>query len=1216
MKKTVRTVEFSTEQTGRVLVVRSRTKSRSPISELEFRGDPSFNCQLSECSEERTTEAKRLRSGSILIWLALLAIAAVVVFVVWRLPAHSQVLTNSISAVESPTQTFIVVNADSSGPGSLQQAITSANSSPGLDTITFNIPASGIQFIFLNAPLPTITDSLVIDGTTQPGYTGTPLIHLEGLGTGQALNITAGGSTIKGLSFTSFFAGATNGIVRLATNGNNVITGCNFGVRGDNTRPTTAATGIVIDGSNDNRIGGLTGADRNYFVIGSEHNLVIQNGAANNRVVGNWFGTGPNGVRMSSFGRDAIRILNSPSNTIGGPVGTTPGGACTGECNVIAGAGNNGILISGAASTGNRVIGSFVGLFPSGTSVNQNNLGIRIDNAPGNAVGGTTAGERNVITGNDGLAGVHVTGAGSTGTVISGNYIGLFTNGTGTPPAATATADGILLNAASTNTRIGGTLPGERNVISGLRTNGIEIAGSNGNFVLGNYIGTDATGMVRSTTLGNGISVQFSNNNTIGNIQGTTLGGPCTGACNVISGNGTNGSGNGITLNTANNNTIDGNYIGWNATGLAAILNGRSPEGMTFNGNAIFVANSNNNIIGNIAGPSAPKYLEKPRFPAVPIICVEDDESGNFIKFDVGTQRLVEARFCAKAGASLTDLPGEVTTGSEGQLTFLSSLFQAYDVRANVYPGGLATGSAHFFHENRFIGFYARDTNVNDSTCMCDRPAKQIVAGKVKLGESGANAANTKIVDTYIGKGADYITPVEDCNVDSICEIDFASGTTVENVDIGSCGGSGIIVNNGTGNNFSLVDFTQESPYKPIFLAPGTNDLWSMAAITIVGSLEGSRMRVYVNVVDGPPNTAVKVRIFGVNNVIQNGVEVTIQTDLGITLDFVTNGQGEIHDSVLLSPEQSNGIKYHEKFAGTLTKVVSQRPSDDSRFVEILGSTSEMSIPSAVPVGSATPTTTPTSTPTSTPTATPTATPSGFESDMAPRFTGDGNLLSNDVTLVRQFVVGSITPELGSNEFQRADAAPLASRGDGLMAANDVVQARRYVVGLDPANPAAGPTVPAPVTETVLDDIIAYFRGRELRAGSASARPDDRITIPIEITAIGDETAVSWTLEFDPSKLSNPRVGLAPGLPDNVVLTINDGQNSSGRIGVLIDSAGPFVLIGGKVTIITITFDVAPDAALGGTAIRLTSSVAPRFTSDSTAEPLLTHYLDGEVVIK
>ena len=538
---------------------------------------------------------------------SVISICIISILLAWPMRARLQ----SDSEPYTPQQTYMVTNLNSSGAGSLQQAIMDANANQGLDTINFNVLGSGIQFLFVNATLPTITDPVVIDGTTQPGYSGTPLIHLEGMGTGQAFNVTGGGTTIRGFSFTSFFAGS-NGIIKLSGGGNNVIAGCSFGVRGDSSRPTTASIGVLIDASDNNRVGGPAAADRNYFAVSNEQSFVIQNGASGNQVAGNWFGTGPNGTRMSTIGRDAIRILNSPNNVIGGASGTTPGGACTGECNVIGGAGNNAIFINGTAASGNRVTGNFVGLFPNGTSVNQNNIGIRIENAPGNIVGGNTAGQRNVITGNDGLAGVLVTGAASSGTVISGNYIGLYSNGISTPPAAAVSLDGVLVNGGAAKTRIGGVTAGERNVISGLRTNGIELAGANGSTVQGNYIGTDSSGMARSTTLGNGVRILLSNDNIIGGTTNTTLGGACTGACNVISGNGNDGAGDGISLSTANGNMIDGNYVGVNAAGTGPMLNGITPNGATFTGNAVRLFNSSNNILGRLPDQPGPTRSEGP----------------------------------------------------------------------------------------------------------------------------------------------------------------------------------------------------------------------------------------------------------------------------------------------------------------------------------------------------------------------------------------------------------------------------------------------------------------------------------------------------------------------------------------------------------------------------------------------------------------------------
>src|SRR4051794_19733889 len=69
--------------------------------------------------------------------------------------------------------TFVVSNTADSGTGSLRDAITQANNTslhPGLDTINFNIAPGGVQTIRPASPLPTITDPVVIDGTTQPGF--------------------------------------------------------------------------------------------------------------------------------------------------------------------------------------------------------------------------------------------------------------------------------------------------------------------------------------------------------------------------------------------------------------------------------------------------------------------------------------------------------------------------------------------------------------------------------------------------------------------------------------------------------------------------------------------------------------------------------------------------------------------------------------------------------------------------------------------------------------------------------------------------------------------------------------------------------------------------------------------------------------------------------------------------------------------------------------
>ncbi len=89
--------------------------------------------------------------------------------------------------------TFLVTNTGDSGPGSLRQAILDSNAAIGAtNTIDFDIAGSGVQTIVPLSPLPAIANPVLIDGCSQPGYGGTPLIEINGsqAGGGDGLLIT------------------------------------------------------------------------------------------------------------------------------------------------------------------------------------------------------------------------------------------------------------------------------------------------------------------------------------------------------------------------------------------------------------------------------------------------------------------------------------------------------------------------------------------------------------------------------------------------------------------------------------------------------------------------------------------------------------------------------------------------------------------------------------------------------------------------------------------------------------------------------------------------------------------------------------------------------------------------------------------------------------------------------------------------------------------
>ena len=103
--------------------------------------------------------------------------------------------------------TFLVSNTGDSGPGSLRQAIIDSNAAIGTtNTIDFAIPGSGVQTIAPLSSLPTITSPVLIDGLSQPSYSGTPLIELSGgqAGFADGLTITGPNVTIRGLDTNSF----------------------------------------------------------------------------------------------------------------------------------------------------------------------------------------------------------------------------------------------------------------------------------------------------------------------------------------------------------------------------------------------------------------------------------------------------------------------------------------------------------------------------------------------------------------------------------------------------------------------------------------------------------------------------------------------------------------------------------------------------------------------------------------------------------------------------------------------------------------------------------------------------------------------------------------------------------------------------------------------------------------------------------------------------
>jgi hypothetical protein len=507
----------------------------------------------------------------------------------WRLfgAVFSVVIAGLVLVTSAQAANFPVSNVNDQGDGSLRQAIMDSNTAkPGPNVITFDI-GTGAQTISLLSALPPITTPVVIDGSTQPGGTGTaPLIRIDGAsaGTGAAgLTVSAGSSKVKDLEITNF---SGTGIV-LNAPGSDTIVGNYIGT--DGTSAQGNASGITV-ASSGNTIGGTASSAKN--VISGNHALgvlISGQGASRNHVEGNFIGTNSTGTAAVANGLDGVLVASKATrNTIGG---TTAGSR-----NVISGNTSGGVDLLGAGTSSNRVEGNYIGTRASGAAALGNQgQGVAVFNgAAHNTVGGTTAAARNVVSGNAG-DGVDVNGTGTSGNRVEGNYIGL--NARGSAALGNGGIGAPIFDGATGNT-LGGTTRGARNVISGNAHYGATLVntGTSHNVIEGNYIGTNRTGKVAVPNHHGGVFL----------YEGSThnrVGGPSAGARNVISGNGS--AGVGIDNRGTSHNLVEGNFIGTKAGGSGVLGNAREGvviyKGATLNTIGGTTAKSANRIAHNKA---------------------------------------------------------------------------------------------------------------------------------------------------------------------------------------------------------------------------------------------------------------------------------------------------------------------------------------------------------------------------------------------------------------------------------------------------------------------------------------------------------------------------------------------------------------------------------------------------------------------------------------
>jgi hypothetical protein len=485
-------------------------------------------------------------------------------------------LTGAVSNSFNITGNIIVTNTNDSGTGSLRAAIEAANAAPGTQIIGFNIPGPGPHTITLDSALPAVAESAVIDGSTQPGWSGSPVVAVrmatvdtQTLNSGPCINLSGSGSTLRGLSLSN----CVQGII-LGGGGGHRISGNFVGTSLDgNSLSGWMWVGVEVASPN-NRIGGTEPADRNLISLsGGQSTSGINNfNADGTEILGNFIGVNADGnARLDVV--SGIIVSNSQNVVVG---------SGSGGRNVVFGR-RSGISV-GSQANGTTIRGNFIGINAQGTSIITGNssrpfYGIELYGSF-ITVGGSGPDEGNVIAGAQVCIDVKRIVANISNISFIQNRIG--TNADGN--VSLGCDVGMSFSSGNTNSsfnniQLGGLGVGDGNLISG---NGKGIVFTtpstlfSGVSIFNNKIGTDISG---KTAIANGVGIEVSATQS----HGIFVGGPLQGQANVIAHNQMAG----IKLTTA------------------------VVRGVRIRGNSIF-SNGSNGIFFNQPWPTIPNDVNDP----------------------------------------------------------------------------------------------------------------------------------------------------------------------------------------------------------------------------------------------------------------------------------------------------------------------------------------------------------------------------------------------------------------------------------------------------------------------------------------------------------------------------------------------------------------------------------------------------------------------------
>jgi parallel beta-helix repeat protein len=414
----------------------------------------------------------------------------------------------------------------------------------------------------------------------------------------------------------------------------------------------------------------------------------------------------------------------------------------------------DGIFVRGSSQSA-HIRGCYLGFSPvnHGGHGNAGN-GVYVWYGPDHClIGGPTAAERNIISGNGGF-GVCVDGYDESvynetaDNLIFGNYIGTDANAHDPFPN---TSYGVNCEYALL-TRIGGSNTGEGNVISGNGSGGIMVGGSSVE-VKGNYIGTDRTGTL---ALGNtGVGIYLGGN-------GSTVGGTSALARNVISGNTTAG----VYLSPANSNEVVGNYIGTDKNGTLDLGNGT--DGIYFASHSF-----NNRIRSNVISGNAQSGIDmRGSGASLALLAAYNYITGNIIGSDPagnlnlgnGTSGITLNQYCSYnvIGGGAFSADSNLISNNSGNGIRLKGANATYNEIVGNLIGTDATATRDC--GNASLGIYLDPLAGNDYNIIGGSGKNNVISGN-NLAGLAVGSSNNTISYNQFGTAGDALSPLPNANL-------------------------------------------------------------------------------------------------------------------------------------------------------------------------------------------------------------------------------------------------------------------------------------------------------------------------------------------------------------------------------------------------------------------------------------------------------------------